>query len=90
MPFAFAFAFLKLNSFYPTRGLKTSKTHYKPIKENHCMGVFDSSNDAQGYTDSNAKKTSALGVVLLMKKSVKFCPKLYFFKCLFLKIFCFF
>ena len=39
---------------------KIAKTHYNPKNENHCMGVFDSLNEASGCTDYNAKNLNSL------------------------------
>ena len=39
---------------------KDAKTHYNPTNKNHCMEVYDSSNEAPGNTDCNAKKLRSL------------------------------
>ena len=58
---------------------KIVKTHYNPKNENHCTGVFDSSNEAFWCTDYNAKKNPALCKVPFQKNQEK-SPKITIFK----------
>ena len=69
----------KILRFTPgTGGLKIVKPHYNPKNLNHCMGVFDSSNEASGCTDHNAKNLNSLQCAVaekIKKKTKKFREK---------------
>ena len=56
------------------------KTHFNPKKENHCMGVFDSSNEASGCTDYNAKNLNFLQCTVAEKNKKNPKKKYNFFK----------
>ena len=79
--------FWKKIKFYvlpPVRGVwKIVKTHYNPKNENHRMGVFDSSNEASGCTDYNAKNLNSLQCTVAEKikknpQKIQFFQKLPF------------
>ena len=59
---------------------KIAKTQYKSKNENHCMGLFDSWNEAFWCTDYNAKKNPALCKVPFWKKSRKIAKNYHFQK----------
>ena len=65
-----------LNFFYPPlQGVyKFAKTLYKP-KKNHCVGEFDSSNEAFWCTDYNTKNPSSLQGPIYKKREKKTAKK---------------
>ena len=63
----FLFMFL-IDVFTPVPGVwKFVKNHYKPKYKNHCTGVFDSSNEAPGRTDCNAKNLNSVRCTIAEK-----------------------
>ena len=70
-----------IDVFTPVPGVwKFVKTNYKWENENHRLGVFDRSNEEPERTDYNAKKTSTLCGITLLKKSRKNSKKGFFFQ----------